>query len=100
MLPLCVNSSDVTARPYYASSCSTITAIQGSCMVALYSLPLCFLFEVYWAKVQSRNPRSFLLIHNVGHVTVEHEYLCKHMVGPCIALTLSLSDVSHLASWS
>ena len=34
-LPLSVNSSNVTARPFYTSSCSTITAIQGSCMVAL-----------------------------------------------------------------
>ena len=34
-LSQCINNSDATARPNHTSSCSTITAIQDSCMVAL-----------------------------------------------------------------
>ena len=43
--------------------------------------------------------RSFLLIHNVGHLT-DHEYLCRHMVWLWTVLTLSLSGASPLAYWS
>ena len=53
----------------------------------------------HWAKVQSREPRSFVLIHNVDHLT-DHEYLCKNMVSTCNAFTLYLSGGSPLAYWS
>ena len=75
--------SDVTARPNYASSRSTITAIQRSCMVALSVTVLLIQIRPLW--------HVFVYMHDAAQA-------CKHYVmtgGYCL---MCFFNLVHLAS--